>query len=96
MENKILHVVDPRGCELTFCACFRGSKHEALLFEYNNNTSVDTLFAVTEQIEAVYGDLIAFWSHPIEGDQNTPIPCVIVQDKAQLTDLRKKVGYADD
>lgn len=96
MSDKILHVLEPNNCELSFCAAFRNSKHEAVLFEYNNNTSVDTLLAVVGQIEAVYGDLIAFWSHPTEGDNNTPVPCVIVQDRAQLTDLRKQVGYTDE
>ena len=96
MDNKILHVKEPDGCELIWCACFTASTHEALLFEYNKNTSVDTLFAITEVIEQKYPQLIAFWSHPIEKDQNTPVPCCIVQDRATLTDLRKKVGYTDD
>ena len=104
MESRILHIKEPNGCELTWCAAFTGNpepgkehkKHEAILFEYNKNTSVDTLFAITEVIEQKYPQLIAFWSHPIEKDQNTPVPCCIVQDRATLTDLRKKVGYTDD
>lgn len=96
MENKILHVTYPRDCELTWCACFRSSKHEALLFEYNESTTIDELYAVTEKIEQKYKELIAFWSHPDEKENNTPKPCVIVQDRATLTDLRKKTGYSDD
>jgi len=37
--------------------------------------------------------LAAFWSHPDHKDNNTPKPCVIVQDKQELTDLRKQIGY---
>ena len=96
MDNKILHVKDPNSCELTWCACFTASTHEALLFEYNNNTSVDTLYDITEVIDAKYPQLISFWSHPIEGENNTKIPCVIVQDKGTLTDLRKKMGFEND
>ena len=104
MENKILHIKEPNGCELNWCAAFTGTPepgkehlaHEAILFEYNNKASVDMLYAITERIEAKYKQLIAFWSHPIEGDNNTPKPCVIVQDKQMLTDLRKQVGYTNE
>lgn len=96
MKDKILHIKHPYKQEMTWVACFRRSKHEALLFEYKDDITVDALYAITEQIEAKYPDVIAFWSHPTEGDQNTPVPCVIVQDRQELTDLRKKVGYTDE
>ena len=44
-----------------------------------------------EKIESKYLHLAAFWSHPDEKENNTPTPCVIVQDKQQLTDLRKQI-----
>ena len=95
--NKILHIKQPSGCELSWCAAFKGAQHhEAILFEYNKEKSVDDLFAITEDIEQKYPQLIAFWSHPIEKDNNTPVPCVIVQDRSTLTDLRKQVGYDDE
>ena len=96
MENKILHLKDPNGCELTWCACFKASPHEAILFEYDMNTSVDKLYEVTEKIEKKYPELIAFWSHPEEKQNNTPKPCVIVQDRSTLTDLRKQIGFEDE
>ena len=97
MQDKILHVKtgDP-GNELTWVATFCASQHEALLLEYNEGTSIDTLLSVVEKIESKYLHLAAFWSHPDEKDNNTPTPCVIVQDKQQLTDLRKKIGFEDD
>lgn len=97
MQDKILHVKtgDP-GNELTWVATFCASQHEALLLEYNEGTSIDTLLSVVEKIEDKYLHLAAFWSHPDEKDNNTPTPCVIVQDKQQLTDLRKKIGFEDD
>lgn len=92
--NKILHIKHTSTCELTWCAAFIGAKHhEAILFEYAKEKSVDELFAITEVIEEKYPQLIAFWSHPIEKDNNTPVPCVIVQDRSTLTDLRKQVGF---
>ena len=104
MENKILHIKEPNGCELNWCAAFTGtpergkehSAHQAILFEYDMNTSIDELYEVTEKIEKKYPELIAFWSHPEEKQNNTPKPCVIVQDKQMLTDLRKQVGYTDE
>ena len=60
------------------------------------DTDIDYLYSVTEQIEAKYPELIAFWSHPDEKDNNTPTPCVIVQSRELLTDLRKKIGYKDE
>ena len=95
MEEKILHIKSTGKCELTWCACFTASKHEAMLIEYPQDTSVDKLYGITEKIEKRYPELIAFWSHPIEGENNTPSPAVIVQDRKTLTDLRKKVGYND-
>ena len=92
MENKILHIQHTQGCELTWCACFRASEHEALLFEYKD-LSVDQLLVIVDKIESKYADLEAFYSHPIEEDNNTPTPCVIVQNKQTLTDLRKKIGF---
>ena len=95
MENKILHIKYPQGCELTWCACFRFSKHEALLFEYED-LSVEQLLVIVDKIEAKYPDLVAFYSHPIEEDNNTEVPCVICQDKYTLTDLRKKIGFENE
>jgi hypothetical protein len=96
MENKILHITTAGGCELTWCACFTASTHEALLFEYDMDTNIDALYEVTEKIEKKYPELIAFWSHPNEKENNTPKPCVIVQDRSTLTDLRKQVGFEDE
>ena len=97
MTDKILYVKCNKGCEMSFTAAFRGSKlHEAAMFEYDMDTDIDYLYNITEQIEAKYPELIAFWSHPSEGDQNTEVPVVIVQDRALLTDLRKKIGYEDE
>tara|TARA_R100000995_G_C3428750_1_gene97487 strand:- start:64 stop:522 length:459 start_codon:yes stop_codon:yes gene_type:complete len=97
MQDKILHVKtgDP-GNELTWVASFCASKHEALLLEYNEQTSIDTLLSIVDKIESKYLHLAAFWSHPDEKENNTPTPCVIVQDKQQLTDLRKKIGFEDE
>lgn len=96
MNNRILHVRFPRTEELTWCGIFYyvGS-YDAVLFEYESSVDISQLYAITEKIENQYNDLIAFWSHPDEKDNNTPVPCVIVQDRQTLTDLRKKVGYND-
>lgn len=97
MTDKILHVKCNKGCEMAFAGAFKASElHEAAMFEYDMDTDIDYLYKITEQIEAKYPELIAFWSHPSEGDQNTEVPVVIVQDRALLTDLRKKVGYTDE
>ena len=97
MQDKILHVKAGKpGNDLTWVASFTATNCEALLMEYNEGTSIDTLLAIVEKIENKYIHLAAFWSHPDEKDNNTPTPCVIVQDKQQLTDLRKKIGFEDE
>jgi len=98
MQNKILHItVGDEPTELTWTSCFLGSpKHEALLFEYPHETTIDMLLSVVNKIEEKHKELIAFWSHPSEGDQNTEVPVVIVQDRKLLTDLRKKIGFEDE
>jgi hypothetical protein len=96
MEDKILHITTEGGCEFTWCACFDASEYEAILFEYPHETTIDTLCTIVEKIEEKYTGLIAFWSHPDEKQNNTPKPCVIVQDRSTLTDLRKQVGYEDE
>ncbi len=97
MQDKILHVETAcKGTEMTWACAFRASKHEALLMTYEDDVDVDYLYNITQRIEEKYKELIAFWSHPIEGDNNTPKPCVIVQDRELLTDLRKKIGFENE
>jgi len=97
MQDKILHItVDKTSTEMTWVACFNGSHHEALLIEYPHKTTIDHLLSVVDKIESKYKGLIAFWSHPDEKENNTPKPCVIVQDRELLTDLRKKIGFEDE
>lgn len=97
MEDKILHItVGDEPTELTWCACFDSTEYEAMLFEYPHETTIDMLMCVVEKIEEKHKGLIAFWSHPDEKQNNTPKPCVIVQDRSTLTDLRKQVGYEDE
>lgn len=95
MDKRITHIRGARGTELAFVASWCSTTSKALLIEYEDDTSIDTLYAVTEQIEGRYPHLAAFWSHPDHKDNNTPKPCVIVQDKDELTDLRKQIGYEE-
>lgn len=96
MEGKILHTKCTKGSELTWVASFSATNYEALLLEYEPGTSIDYLSAQVDRIDERYLHLTAFWSHPDEKDNNTPTPCLIVQDKQQLTDLRKKIGFEND
>jgi len=97
MQDKILHVkVGTPGTELSFVASFSATNHKALLLEYNEGTTIDTLLSIVDKIESKYLHLAAFWSHPDEKENNTPTPCVIVQDKQELTDLRKTIGFEDE
>ena len=97
MQDKILHAkVGAPGTELTYVASFCATEYKALLLEYHEGTSIDTLLTVVDKIESKYLHLAAFWSHPDEKENNTPTPCVIVQDKQELTDLRKQIGFKDE
>ena len=97
MQDKILHItVGDVPAELTWTSVFLASNYEALLFEYPLETDVEFLLDIVNKIEQKHKELIAFWSHPDEKDDNTPKPCVIVQDRELLTDLRKKIGFEDE
>jgi len=93
MDDRITFVKASEGTELSFVASWSATNSKALLIQYPMDTDINKLYAVANKIEAKYIHLAAFWSHPSEGDNNTEVPCVIVQDKQELTDLRKQVGY---
>ena len=93
MDGRITHVMASKGTELSFVASWCATSSKALVMQYPDNTDVDTLYATACRIEDKYPHLEAFWSHPQHKDNNTPKPCVIVQDKDELTDLRKQIGY---
>ena len=96
MDGRITHIRGAKGTELTFVASWCATDSKALLIEYDEKTDVDTLYAVTEEIEGRYPHLAAFWSHPDHKQNNTIRPCVICQDKDELTDLRKQIGYEEE
>ena len=93
MDNRITHVQAVEGTELSFVASWCATDSKALLIQYPKTTDVDTLYAIACKIEDKYPHIEAFWSHPECKDNNTPVPAVICQDKDELTDLRKQIGY---
>jgi len=50
---------------------------------------------LTEQYNALDDGCEYLWSHPSHGGDSTPIPVIIQQDRATLTDLRLRVGYEE-
>jgi hypothetical protein len=48
---------------------------------------------MSEGLNNLYPKSEWLWSHPAEGGESTPVPCLIQQDALQLNTLREKIGY---
>ena len=88
----------------TFAKCFDACKDkhgvETDCFVYVcEHKSVEWLSATVEQMDALYPTQEWLYSTPDDDDGSdtcTPVPVLIQQRKAQLTELRNKIGYEDD
>ncbi len=96
MDGRITHVMASKGTALTFVASWCATDSKALVIQYPKTTDTNTLYATACKIEDKYPHLEAFWSHPECKDNSTPVPALIIQDKDELTDLRKQIGYEQE
>lgn len=94
LMDKILVVQTPENCMKTWSSVFRASKYEACVYTFPE-ASVSWLTNKCDQLNASQNVSEWLWSHPSEGGDSTHIPCLIEQDRAQLTELRSKIGYTD-
>ena len=94
LMDKILILDTHINCINTWSSVFKASNHEAFVYKFPKAT-VNWLTNKCEELNAAQKHSEWLWSHPSEGGDSTPVGCLIQQDRAQLTELRTKIGYTD-
>jgi hypothetical protein len=97
LMDKILVLDAHVNCMNTWSTIFKASNYEAFVYKFPR-AKAQWLINKCEELNASQEHSEWLWSHPDEdsGDNtSTHIPVLIQQDREQLTDLRKKVGYTD-
>ena len=95
MNDKILLLDYDTKVLDTFISAFRASSYEAMVITCEGKTS-KWLEQLCDAKNALNGELEWLWSHPEHKYNSTPVPCIILQDRSLLTDLRTKTGYYED
>lgn len=102
VSGKIITIPYSDTTFKTFACVFDGCKDdngvETDCFVYVcTDKSVEWLSAKVEEMDALYPSQEWLYSTPDDDDGNAaPVPILIQQRKAQLTELRNKIGYEDD
>lgn len=92
MSDKILFVNTTEKCIDTYAKLFPHTKHEAYVYTWPGK-SAEWLSTMSEGLNDLYPKSEWLWSHPAEGGESTPVPCLIQQDALQLNTIREKIGY---
>jgi hypothetical protein len=95
MNNNIMFVDYSETSHNTWAMLFGSTKHEAFVYKCTGKT-VDWLTSMCDELNEQYANSEWLWSHPEEGGDSTPIPVLIQQNKAQLEQLREKIGYEEE
>jgi len=96
MKDNILFIEGGGNrCYGTWSYIFKSSNKEAFVFIEKDKSSKQ-LNEICLKYEKIYKHVEWLWSHPDEGGDSTPVPVIIIQDKARLQELREKVGYEED
>ena len=90
--DKILVWESSEKCLNTIAYTFRGTSFEAFVFVLKDKTSKQ-LDELCNAMNKTHKDSEFLWSHPIEGGDSTHVPCIIQQDRVQLTTIRENIGY---
>jgi hypothetical protein len=93
--NKILFVQTNENCLRTWSNLFPHTKHEAYVYTWPDK-SAEWLETMSIGLNDIYPDSEWLWSHPAEGGESTPVPCLIQQDAHQLNTIRESIGYVDE
>ena len=95
LMDKILVLDTHVNCMNTWSTIFKSSTHEAFVYKFPK-ANVSWLTNKCEELNSSQEHSEWLWSHPDadSGDNtSTHIPVLIQQDRAQLTELRTKIGY---
>lgn len=102
VSGKIITIPYADSTFNTFALLFEGCKDdkgvETDCFVYVcEDKSVDWLTHKVEQMDELYPQQEWLYSSPDDDDgYATPVPVLIQQRKAKLTELRNKIGYVDE
>jgi hypothetical protein len=95
MKDNILFIEGGSDkCFGTYANIYKATTKEAFVFIMNKTS--EELDEICKKYEKIYEHVEWLWSHPDEGGDSTPVPTIIIQDKARLQTLREKVGYETD
>ena len=96
MKDNILFIEGGGSkCYGTWSYIYKASNKEAFVFIENGKTPKE-LDEICIKYEKIYKHGEWLWSHSDEGGDSTPVPVIIIQDKARLQTLREKIGYEED
>tara|TARA_R110001606_G_scaffold315890_1_gene462686 strand:- start:299 stop:589 length:291 start_codon:yes stop_codon:yes gene_type:complete len=94
MSEKILFINASSNTINTWAKLFTHTKHEAYVYTWPDK-SAEWLETMSEGLNDIYPDSEWLWSHPEQGGESTPVPCLIQQDAHQLNTIREKIGYVE-
>jgi hypothetical protein len=95
MKDNILFIEGGSDkCFGTYANIYKATTKEAFVFIMDKTS--EELDEICQKYEKIYKHVEWLWSHPDEGGDSTPVPTIIIQDKARLQTLREKVGYEED
>lgn len=95
MNDNILVIDYSPNCFKTWSCLFKGTNYEAFVYKMPQITA-EELETLCDYYNETLGDKYNseyLWSHQEEGGNSAPVPILIQQDKAQLEELRNKIGY---
>ena len=92
MNDKILFITASSNTLNTYAKLFPYTKHEAYVYTWPDK-SAEWLETLSNGLNELYPESEWLWSHPTEGGESTPIPCLIQQDAHLLNTIREKIGY---
>ena len=97
MKDKILIINYTENTIDTWRLILRATDYESFVYTFeDNNVSVEQLKKLCEYYSKVDPDSAWLWSHPTEGGDSTPVPCLIQQEQTKLEKIRQLIGYYDE
>ncbi len=95
MSDKILFVDYSDKDFETFAKLYGLTEHEAFVYKCYAKSG-KWLNEKCDEMNVLLAQCEWLWSHPDYGNDSTPIPVIIQQDKQTLESIRKKIGYYDE
>jgi len=85
-EIPMLHYTEPLVRELYD----ELENYPAILFKVHTSICRNVLESKAHELADTYPDAEWFWSHPADGNNSTPVPVLIMQNREHLASKRKE------